>query len=128
VTAGKVLVVDDEENILNLLRTGLEEAGFSVVTAPNGFAALAQLEAEKPDLVIADVMMPRLTGLDLLRAIRNRPETEDIPFLFISARDSSDAVETGLAYGAVDYITKPFKLSELVGKVRHHIARRKAAR
>ncbi len=125
---GKILVVDDEENILNLVRTGLEEAGFTVVTAANGFAALQLIDEEKPDLVVADVMMPRLTGLDLLRAIRNRPETEHLPFLFLSAKDSPEAVETGLAYGAVDYITKPFKLSELVGKARHHLSRRPSRR
>jgi two-component system response regulator MprA len=125
-STGKVLVVDDEDNIVNLIRDSLEDEGLTVISADNGFAALAAVDRERPDLVIADVMMPRLSGLDLVKALRNRPDTYTLPVLLLSARDSAEAVAEGLASGAVDYITKPFKVAELVGKVRHHISRGRA--
>jgi len=76
----------------------------------------------RPALVICDVMMPRLSGLDLLKATRNRPETRDIPFIMVSALDRAEDVQAGLALGATDYLTKPFKASELLGKVRHYLS------
>lgn len=117
----KVLVIDDEDNILNLLRTGLEESGFEVVTKSNGLDALIFIEEEKPAIIIADIMMPRLTGLDLLRALKNKEKTRKIPLIFISAIEQAKTVQEGLDLGAVDYITKPFKVSEIVGKVRHYV-------
>jgi len=117
----KILVIDDEENILNLIRTGLEESGFDVVTKSNGLDALIFIEEEKPAIIIADIMMPRLNGLDLLEALKNKEETRKIPLIFISAMDQAKTVQEGLDLGAVDYITKPFKVSEIVGKVRHYL-------
>jgi DNA-binding response OmpR family regulator len=90
----------------------------------NGFDALVAIDRDRPALVIADVMMPRLSGIDLVKAVRNRPETRDIPCLLISALDSAENVEKGLESGATDYITKPFKVTELIGKVRHHLRNR----
>lgn len=118
----KILVIDDEENILNLVRIGLEENGFSVVTKSNGLDALMFIEEENPALIIADIMMPRLTGLELVKALKNKEETRKIPLIFISALDQAKTVQEGLDLGAVDYITKPFKISEIVGKVRHYIS------
>jgi len=124
-TAGKIiLVVDDDETILELITDGLAEEGFTVWPERNGFEALVTIDRLRPALVICDVMMPRLSGLDLLKATRNRPETREIPFIMVSAMDSAEAVQTGLALGAVDYLTKPFKASELLGKVRFHLADR----
>ena len=117
----KILVIDDEENILNLIRTGLEESGFDVVTKSNGLDALIFIEEEKPAIIIADIMMPRLNGLDLLKALKNKEDTRKIPLIFISAMDQAKTVQEGLDLGPVDYITKPFKISEIVGKVRHYI-------
>lgn len=119
-----ILIVDDNETTLSLMRDSLASAGYSVQSESNGFEALVTIDRDRPALVICDVMMPRLSGLDLLKATRNRPETQDIPFIMVSAMDSAEAVQTGLALGATDYLTKPFKVSELLGKVRYHLQRR----
>jgi len=118
---GKVLVVDDEEFILSLLRNGLSENGFEVVTAKNGFDAILAVEEQKPDIVITDIMMPKLTGLEFLKAIKNNEQTRKIPVFLISALDEADRVQEGLSLGAIDYITKPFKINEIVGKIRHFL-------
>jgi PleD family two-component response regulator len=118
---GKILVVDDEEFILSLLRNGLTENGFEVVTADNGFEAILAVEEEKPDIVITDIMMPRLTGLEFLKAIKNNNLTRNIPVILISALDQADMVHEGMSMGAVDFITKPFKINEIVGKLRHYL-------
>ncbi|UCG38044.1 MAG: response regulator [bacterium] len=119
--AHKILVVDDEAFILNLMRNGLAEHGFEVVTADNGFEAILAVEEEKPDLIITDIMMPRLTGLEFLKALKNNRETSRIPIILISALDQADMVKEGLDLGAIDYITKPFKINEIVGKLKHHL-------
>ena len=121
-----IIVVEDNQVTLTLIKDILVRAGFKVHTETNGFDALVAIDRDRPALVIADVMMPRLSGLDLLKAIRNRPETADIPFLLISALDSAENVEAGLSLGAPDYLTKPFKVTELLGKVRHHLRNRSA--
>ena len=116
----KILVVDDEENILRLIRSGLEGHGYDVSTRANGLEALLFIEDVKPHLIIADIMMPRLSGIDLLKALKNKNETKNIPVIFLSAMDEAMMVQKGLDMGAVDYITKPFKVSEVVGKIRHY--------
>ncbi len=121
-----ILVVEDNQVTLTLIKDILVRAGFTVHTETNGFDALVAIDRDRPALVIADVMMPRLSGLDLLKATRNRPETADIPFLLISALDSAENVEAGLSLGATDYLTKPFKVTELLGKVRHYLRDRSA--
>lgn len=115
----KVLIVDDESFIINLLKNGLTENGFDVITAENGFEALIAVEEQKPDVVITDIMMPRLTGLEFLKAIKNNPATAGVPVFLISAMDQADMVQEGLDLGAADYITKPFKINEIIGKLRH---------
>lgn len=119
---GKILVVDDEEFIRSLLRNGLTENGFDVVTADNGFEGILAVEEEKPDIVITDIMMPRLTGLELLTALKNNKLTRNIPVILISALDEADKVQEGLSIGATDFITKPFKINEIVGKLRHYLS------
>jgi DNA-binding response OmpR family regulator len=117
----KILVVDDETFIINLLRNGLTENGFEVITADNGFDAILSVEEQLPDCVISDIMMPRLSGLDFLKALKNNKATKDVPVILISAMDPAEMVQQGLDMGAVDYITKPFKINEIVGKLRHHL-------
>lgn len=116
-----ILVVDDTETALALVRDSLAAAGFAVRTAGDGFEALVAIEKQRPALIIADIMMPRLSGLDLLKAVRNRPETRQIPFIMLSALDRAENVQAGLELGADDYLAKPFKPGELVGKVRHFL-------
>ena len=115
----RILVVDDEDFIINLLTSGLTEYGFDVTTARSGFEALQKVDQEKPSLIISDIMMPKLSGLDLLKALKNNPKTRAIPFILVSAVDKTDTIVEGLDLGADDYITKPFKMNEIVGKVRH---------
>ena len=117
----KVLIVDDESFIINLLKNGLTENGFEVITAENGFEAILAVEEQQPDVVITDIMMPRLTGLEFLKALKNNPATADVPVFLISAMDQADMVQQGLDMGAVDYITKPFKINEIIGKLRHRL-------
>ncbi len=117
----KILVVDDEDLILRLLSTGLSADGYEVSIARTGFEALVAVEKDLPALIISDIMMPRLSGIELLRAVKNNPRTKQIPFILISAVDSPENIQKGLDLGACDYITKPFRINEIVGKVRHHL-------
>ena len=118
----KVLVVDDESFIISLLKNGLTENGFEVITAVNGFEGLIAVEEKNPDVIITDIMMPRLTGLEFLKALKNNPATSSVPVFLISAMDQADMVQQGLDLGATDYITKPFKINEIIGKLRHHLS------
>jgi DNA-binding response OmpR family regulator len=117
-TDGRVLVVDDEPSIRLLCRVNLPFAGFDVVEAADGEAALARLEDEEVDLVLADVMMPGMSGLEFVEQLRARDRTADVPVVFLSARADDVDVERGLAAGAAAYITKPFDPLELGPRLR----------
>ena len=118
----KILIVDDEKLTLDMLRSGLAENDFDVVTASNGYEAILAVEKEKPDIVVTDIMMPKISGIDLLRALKKNEGTRDIPIMLISAVDDVELIQQGLSLGAVDYLTKPFKINEVVGKLRHHLS------
>jgi two-component system KDP operon response regulator KdpE len=111
----KVLVVDDEPPIRKLLRMGLGTQGYQTIDAPNGKAALEAISA-KPDLVILDLGLPDMQGLELLRQIRAR--REDVPILVLSSRGDEAAKVEALDLGADDYVTKPFGMEELLARVR----------
>jgi len=113
----KILIVDDEENIRHLLRLAFE-AEFDVVEAGDGAEALEKAIREKPDLILSDIMMPRLDGYGLYRKIRSRPETATVPFIFLSAKKDVEERVVGLEMGADDYITKPFSIKELKARIR----------
>lgn len=112
----RLLVVDDEPNILELLATSLRFAGFEVVTASNGREALAEARTSRPDLVVLDVMMPDMDGFAVVR--RMRGEGLGAPVLFLTARDATEDKVTGLTVGGDDYVTKPFSLEEIVARIR----------
>jgi len=112
----RLLVVDDEPNILELLATSLRFAGFEVVTASDGRAALEAARTSRPDLVVLDVMMPDMDGFAVVR--RMRGEGLGAPVLFLTARDATADKVTGLTVGGDDYVTKPFSLEELVARIR----------
>jgi two-component system phosphate regulon response regulator PhoB len=115
--AARILVVDDEPDIAALVAYHLARESYRVRTAGNGPEALAALEAELPDLLVLDVMLPGLGGLELLREIRRRPELEHLPVILLTARkEEQDRVE-GLREGADDYVPKPFSPQELVLRV-----------
>ncbi|MDO4252277.1 MAG: response regulator transcription factor [Rothia sp. (in: high G+C Gram-positive bacteria)] len=115
-TEAKLLVVDDEPNILELLATSLRFAGFEVVTASNGREALEKAETENPDLAVLDVMMPDLDGFTVTRKLRAAGRL--FPVLFLTAKDGTEDKVTGLTVGGDDYVTKPFSLDEVVARIR----------
>lgn len=112
-----ILVVDDEKDILELLKYNLEKEGYKVLTAHNGREAL-KVVRQKPDLVILDIMMPELDGWEVCKAIRKDPSTAKIPVVFLTARDSEFDEVLGLELGADDYIVKPVKVRTLVARAK----------
>lgn len=119
-----ILVVDDETGILQLARDYLEHAGFRVVTAGDGQAALAAVRVEQPDLVVLDLGLPKLDGLDVTRALR---KGSLLPIVMLTARGEETDKLVGLELGADDYIVKPFSPKELVARVRAVLRRAEAA-
>ncbi len=116
-----ILVVDDEPKITQLVRDYLESAGFGVVTAGDGREALMRARTERPDLVILDLGLPQLDGLDVTRSLRR---DGDLPIIMLTARDDETDKLIGLELGADDYVTKPFSPRELVARVRAVLRRR----
>ncbi len=114
----RILVVDDEIGALTLIGIMLERGGFGVLKAKDANAALAVLEKETPDLIILDVMMPGMDGIELCRVIRGRAETGVTPVLILSARGDAESVMRGMDAGANDYLPKPILHHDLVAKVR----------
>jgi DNA-binding response OmpR family regulator len=119
-----ILVVDDEPKIVQLARDYLEHAGFAVLTARDGRAALATVRASKPDLIILDLGLPEMDGLDVTRALR---KDSNVPVIMLTARTEETDKLVGLELGADDYITKPFSPKELVARVRAVLRRWDAA-
>jgi two-component system alkaline phosphatase synthesis response regulator PhoP len=113
--AKKILVVDDEPKIVQLARDYLEHAGFEVVTASTGSAALAATRTEKPDLIVLDLGLPEMDGLDVTRALRR---DSNLPIIMLTARTEESDKLIGLELGADDYLTKPFSPKELVARAR----------
>jgi two-component system OmpR family response regulator len=112
----RLLVVDDEPSIRELLSASLKFAGFDVVSAADGAEALRQAEIHHPDLVVLDVMLPDMDGFAVTRRLRERGR--DTPVLFLTARDDTADKVTGLTVGGDDYVTKPFSLEEVVARIR----------
>jgi DNA-binding response OmpR family regulator len=113
-----ILVVDDEPRIVELARDYLEHAGFSVLTAADGPAALATVRTKGPDLVVLDLGLPGLDGLDVTRQLRQGSATAALPIVMLTARDDELDKLLGLELGADDYLTKPFSPRELVARVK----------
>jgi two-component system, OmpR family, response regulator MtrA len=115
--AKTVLVVDDEQDILDLVRFRLEHDGYRVITASDGEAGLSLARAERPDLCVLDVMMPKLSGLEVLAQLRDDPSTAAIRVILLTARGQDADVDRGFELGAHDYVTKPFSPKELRRRV-----------
>jgi two-component system alkaline phosphatase synthesis response regulator PhoP len=114
----KVLIVEDERDIRELLRFNLEQEGFAVLEAEEGELALALVRRERPAVVILDVMLPGMSGLDICRALRQDEDTERVPIVMLTAKAAESDKVVGLEIGADDYVTKPFSPRELVARVR----------
>ena len=112
-----LLVADDDEDILALVQLRLSRSGFEVIVARDGQEALQLAQDRHPDLAVLDWMMPKATGLEVLRAIRADSAMADIPVVLLTARASENDIQEGLDAGAVDYIAKPFSPQELAARV-----------
>ncbi|HWO70009.1 MAG TPA: response regulator transcription factor, partial [Actinomycetota bacterium] len=119
-SAVAILVVEDEASLADAVRYNLEREGFRVAVAADGPSALERFEAERPGLVILDLMLPGMSGLDVCREIRAR---SPVPIVILTAKDAEADKVAGLELGADDYVTKPFSMRELVSRVRAHLRR-----
>ena len=123
----KILVVDDELDALEVLGFKLREAGFTPIFATDGLKALATVRAERPDLVVLDLMLPELDGLEVCKLMRRDPATASIPVLMLTAKAAEMDRVVGLELGADDYVTKPYSPRELVLRIRKLLKRTKSA-
>jgi len=113
-----ILVMEDEDALATLLQYNLEKEGYDVVVAADGEEGLVQIDERQPDLVLLDWMLPKVSGIEVCRRLRGRPETRNLPVIMLTARgEESDRVR-GLDTGADDYLTKPFSMSELIARIR----------
>jgi DNA-binding response OmpR family regulator len=119
-----VVVAEDEPQIANLVRYKLEKSGYEVLWGKDGQRAWELIQESKPDLVILDVMMPIMDGFEVLRAMHDGPETREIPAIMVTARGMEEDILKGFEEGAVDYMVKPFSVTELAARVKATIGRR----
>jgi two-component system alkaline phosphatase synthesis response regulator PhoP len=119
----KILIVDDEEDVLELVRYNLDKNGYRVETATTGEEALNKARAKLPDLIILDLMLPGIDGLEVCKKLKNDPKTQNIPIIMLTAKGEEGDIVTGLEVGADDYITKPFSPKVLVARVRRILHR-----
>jgi len=115
--AAKILAVDDEPELTELMEFHLVRAGHTVTTAANGWEVLDRVKRDRPDLILLDLMLPDLDGFGVCEILRRDPLTATIPIIIVSAWASSDSRNLGLELGALDYITKPFSPAELIARV-----------
>ena len=114
----KIVVIEDEPDILEAIRYNLEREGFRVVVATSGDEGLKTVVREGPDLLLLDLLLPGLDGLEVCRRLKLDPVTQEIPIIMVSAKGEESDIVLGLGVGADDYVTKPFKPKELVARVR----------
>ena len=117
----RILIVEDEKNIVDILRFNMTREGYDTLEAYDGVTGLALARREKPDLILLDVMLPKLNGFDVCKALRD--EGDNVPVIILTAREEEEDKVLGLEIGADDYITKPFSMRELIARVRANIRR-----
>lgn len=123
-----VLIVDDTPANLAFLSDALDDEGYEVLVAPSGLSALRQLELVRPDIILLDAMMPGLDGFDTCRRLKANRETENIPVIFMTALTGTEDIVRGFGEGAVDYVTKPVRVEEVLARIATHIARSRSLR
>lgn len=116
--ARKILTCDDEKHIVRLIQVNLERQGYEVITAFNGLECLEKVKEDRPDLIVLDVMMPEMTGFEVLEKLKKDPETENIPVIMLTARAQDSDVLRGWQSGVECYLTKPFNPMELIAFVK----------
>ena len=119
----KILVADDERDIRELIGFTLRFAGFEVLLTADGFEAIEKAALEQPDLILLDVRMPKITGYEVCRRLKENPATTSIPIVFLSAKGQEGEIKQGLESGAVEYIVKPFAPDDLTYQVRDILQR-----
>jgi len=119
----KILIAEDERDIRDLVSFTLKFAGYEVVAASDGQDAYEKALAERPDLILMDVRMPRMTGYEACKKIKGEPSIKDIPIVFLSAKGQETEIRTGLEAGAEEYLLKPFAPDELIARVSELLAR-----
>jgi len=118
----KILLVEDEKNIVLGVSICLRSAGLDVIVAEDGAEALRKLETDKPDLVLLDLVMPKLNGLEALQAMKESGATRDIPVIVLSARAQEEDIQRAMELGAADYMAKPFRPEELLAVIKKVLA------
>ncbi len=116
-----ILIVDDVSINLQVLGNILKKSGYKISAALSGKQALTIIENTKPDLILLDIMMPEMDGFEMCKILKSKPETKDIPIIFLTAKTEKQDVIDGINLGAVDYVTKPFNSTELLARVNNHI-------
>lgn len=124
----RILVVDDEIYIVHILEFSLTMEGYSVLTASDGDEALKLIDSERPDLIVLDIMMPKIDGYEVCRRLRQDEQFSDLPVILLSAKGRPIDREAGLQAGANDYITKPFSPRKLLGKIRELLERKQVSK
>ncbi|MEK6567295.1 MAG: response regulator transcription factor [Candidatus Omnitrophota bacterium] len=114
----KILIIEDEPDIVRMLEYNLKKEGFRVVSAPDGQEGLRQARKQCPDIILLDLMLPEIDGLEVCRALRQERDTAGIPVIMLTAKGRESDKVVGLELGADDYITKPFSLGELIARVK----------
>ena len=113
----RILVIEDDPSVRTLLSKSLAARGYQVEVAKDGIEGLTTLESFRPDLLIVDIMMPRLDGMTFVKAVKGNDETGPIPVIFLTAKNDPKSMIDGINVGAKFYVTKPFQIDELVGKI-----------
>ena len=113
----RIIVVEDESSVREMVAKMLSSNGYDVEQAQDGLDGLRKVDAARPDLIIADVMMPNLDGLTLIKALKEHPETKGIPVIFLTAKGDARSMIEGINVGAKYYLTKPFQMEDLMSKV-----------
>ena len=119
--AKKILLVDDSNTVLLMEKMLLANEGFTLVTASNGREAIQKATAEKPDLILLDVVMPDINGFEACKQIRAREDTRHIPIIMVTTRSEATNVQIGFESGCNDYVTKPINGVELITKIKNHL-------
>ena len=120
--ASKILITDDDPVILKLLQVNLEMEGYEVISAEDGEQALQKARANKPDLIILDIMMPKMDGITARQALLEMPDLKDTPVIFLSARAQLADIQKGYEAGVTEYVTKPFDPLDLLGIIEQILA------
>ncbi len=121
--SNRIMIIEDEEALVVLLKYNLENEGFEVLTESRGNKAVAEVEAHHPSVIILDWMLPEMSGVEICKLIRSKPDIKNIPIIMLTAKGEEEDKIKGLGAGADDYVTKPFSVPELVARVKAQLRR-----